>query len=124
MSEFMIFVYQILVLNRVARIQQLLLFNDGFRQALLPQFLLRIKFLRILGTILCLETLLWLFSPALDAVKLTLKVGSICPLVVIDPTNLPGLMLVHLQSIPEQNTCLFLLVCLSVLNPTAYKLIF
>ena len=107
MSEFMMSVYRmsvyrILVLNRVARIQQLHLFNDGFRQAaLLPQLLLMIRFLRILDTILCLETLLWLFSPAWDAVKLTLKVGSVCSLVAIDPTNLPGLMLVHLQSIPN-----------------------
>ena len=30
----------------------------------------------------------WLFSPAWDAVKLTLKVGFIFPFVVIDPSDL------------------------------------
>ena len=29
----------------------------------------------------------WLFSPAWDAVQLTLQVGFICPFVVIDPSN-------------------------------------
>ena len=33
-------------------------------------------------------TLLWLFSPAWDAVELTLQVGFVCPFVVIDPTDL------------------------------------
>ena len=31
-----------------------------------------------------LEALRWLFSPAWDAVELTLKIGFICPFVVID----------------------------------------
>ena len=31
--------------------------------------------------------LLWLFFPALDAVKLILKAGFVCPFVVIDPTD-------------------------------------
>jgi hypothetical protein len=31
--------------------------------------------------------LVWLFSPAWDAVTLTLDVGFICPFVVIDPTD-------------------------------------
>ena len=33
-------------------------------------------------------TLLWLFSPALDAIKFTLQVGFSCPSVVMDTTNL------------------------------------
>jgi hypothetical protein len=32
-------------------------------------------------------TLVWLFSPAWDAVELTLEVVFICPFVVIDPTD-------------------------------------
>ena len=32
--------------------------------------------------------LLWLFSPAWDAIELTLKVGFICPFVVIGSTEL------------------------------------
>ena len=31
--------------------------------------------------------LIWLFFPALDAVKLILKAGFVCPFVVIDPTD-------------------------------------
>ena len=44
--------------------------------------------------IVCSGTLLWLFSPAWDAVELTRKVGFICPLVVIDPTDLGGTIVV------------------------------
>lgn len=44
--------------------------------------------------IVCSGTLLWLFSPAWDAVELTRKVGFICPLVVIDPTYLGGTIVV------------------------------
>ena len=54
------------------------------------RFLLKIRSVRILDTIVCSETLLWLFCPAWDAVELTLKVGFICPFVVIDPTDLGG----------------------------------
>ena len=78
---------------------------------LLLRFLLKIRSVRILDTIVCSGTLLWLFSPAWDAVKQTLQVGFICPLLVIDPTNsgetfvvaptCPGLMLDHLQPIPN-----------------------
>ena len=38
--------------------------------------------------IVCFETLLWLLALALDAIKLTLKVGFICPFVVTDPIDL------------------------------------
>ena len=54
--------------------------------------------------IVCSGTLLWLFSLARVAVKLTLQVGFICPFVVIDPPDIgatPGLMLDHLQPIPD-----------------------
>ena len=39
-------------------------------------------------------TLLWLFSRAWDAVKLTLKVGFICHFVVDDPTDLDATIVV------------------------------
>jgi hypothetical protein len=48
--------------------------------------LLNIRSVRILDTIVCSEPLVWLFSPAWDAVILTLDVEFICPFVVIDPT--------------------------------------
>ena len=38
--------------------------------------------------------LLWLFTPAWDAVKLTLKVGFICSFVVIDPAYLGATIVV------------------------------
>ena len=38
--------------------------------------------------------LLWLFSPAWDAVELPLKVGFICYFMVIDPTNLGATIVV------------------------------
>jgi hypothetical protein len=41
----------------------------------------------MLDTIVCSEPLVWLFSPAWDAVTLTLDVGFICPFVVIDPAD-------------------------------------
>ena len=56
----------------------------------------------------------WLFSPARDAVKLTLKVGFIFPFLVMDPTDLRativvakalGLTIFNLS--PTQSTCLF-----------------
>ena len=43
---------------------------------------------QVLDTGVCSGTFLWLFSPTWNTVKLTLKVGFICPFVVIDPTNL------------------------------------
>ena len=55
---------------------------------------------------MCARALIWLFSLAWDAVKLTLIVGFICPFVVNDPTNLgktivvAKALLVHLQPIP------------------------
>ena len=55
--------------------------------ALLLLFLLRIGFVRIPDSIVCLGALVWLFSQAWDAVELTLEVGCIYPFVVIDPTD-------------------------------------
>jgi hypothetical protein len=55
--------------------------------ALLPLLLLKIKSVRLLDTIVCSGPLIWLFSPAWDAVILTLDVGFFCPFVVIDPTD-------------------------------------
>ena len=68
----------------------------------------------MLDTFVCLGALIWLFSPAWDAVKLTLKVGFICPFVVNDPTYL-GATIVVAQALclsifnlsPTQKTCLF-----------------
>ncbi len=37
--------------------------------------------------IVCLEVLIWLFSPVCDAVKLNLEFGFIRPFVVINPTD-------------------------------------
>ena len=54
---------------------------------LLLRFLLKIRFIRILDTIVCSETLLWLFSRVWDAIKITFQVGFMCPFVVIDPTD-------------------------------------
>ncbi len=68
--------------------------------ALLSFLLLRIGSVRIPDTIVCLGASVWLFSPAWDAVELTLEVGGIYPFVVIDPTDqgattvvAPGLMI-------------------------------
>ena len=72
-----------------------------------PTLLLKARPIRILDTLVCLENCVG--SPAWDAVKLTMKVGFICPFVVIDPT-------IFNQS-PTQNTCPFTdvtkLVCAS-----------
>ena len=62
----------------------------------------------------CSGALICLFSPACDAVKLTLKAGFICPFVVDDPTDL-GATIVVAQALclsifnlsPTQKTCLF-----------------
>ena len=43
---------------------------------------------------MCSVAFIWLFSPAWDAIKLTLKVGFICPFVVDDPTNLGATIVV------------------------------
>ena len=66
------------VLNRVARSQLLRLFDDGSdNTALLSWFLLKIRSasVRILDRIVCSGSLVRLFSPAWDAVKLTLPGG-------------------------------------------------
>ncbi len=55
--------------------------------ALFPLLLLKIRSIRILDTIVCSESLVWLFSPAWDVVILTLDVVFVCPFVVIDPTD-------------------------------------
>ena len=76
--------------------------------------LLQIRSVRILDTIVCSGILLWLFSPALDAVKLTLQVGFIFPFVVIDHADL-GATIVVAQALsltffnlsPTQKTYLF-----------------
>ena len=60
----------------------------GPHSAIFLRFLLNIRSVRILDTIVRSRTLLWLFSHAWDAVELTLQVGFIYPFVVIDPTNL------------------------------------
>jgi hypothetical protein len=61
-----------------------------------------------MDTTVCSRPLVWLFSPAWDAVTLTLDVGFICPSVVIDPTDLgatmvvaPGRMIDSFLSIPD-----------------------
>ena len=74
---------------------------------LLLRFLPKIRSVVILDTIVCSGTLLWLFSPAWDAVKLTPQVGFICPLVVIDPTNLDATFVVALA------------LCLTILSLSA-----
>jgi hypothetical protein len=48
---------------------------------LLSLFILKIRSVNML------DTMVWLFSPAWDAIKLTLEFGFICPFVVIDPTD-------------------------------------
>ena len=70
---------------------------------------------------MCSGALIWLFCPAWDAVKLTLKVGFICPFVVDDPTDLAIFKLA-----PTQKTCLFsdgnkanVSVCLGILDSLA-----
>ena len=76
--------------------------------------LLKIRSVRILDTIICLGTLLWLFSQARDAVQIILRVGFICPFVVINPTNL-GVTIVVAQVLcltifylsSTQKTCFF-----------------
>ena len=56
-----------------ARSQLLCRFNDGSDDtALLSWFLQKIRSVRILDTIVCSWSLVWLFSPARDAVKLIL----------------------------------------------------
>ena len=105
--------------KRVARVRLLRRFNGGplvgpDSAVLLLRFLLKIRSVRILDTIICSEAFLWLFSPTWDSVKLTLKVGFICPFMVIDPTDLGTTIVVtqdwcltifNLSTL--QNTCLF-----------------
>jgi hypothetical protein len=63
-------------------------FNGGSDDtAILPLLLPKIRSFRMLDTIVCSGSLVWLFSPAWGAVTLTLDVGFICPFVVIDPAD-------------------------------------
>jgi hypothetical protein len=55
----------------------------------------------------------WLFSPAWDAIKLTLEFDSICCFVVIDPANegattilAPGQMIDNFLTIPQTESLL------------------
>ena len=65
----------------------------------LPRFLLKIRPVRILDTTVCSGTLLWPFSPAWDAVELTLQAGFIRPFVVIDLTDLGATTELLLQAL-------------------------
>jgi hypothetical protein len=48
--------------------------------ALLPLLLLKIRFVGTLDTMVCSEPLVWLFSPAWDAVKLALSWSLTLPI--------------------------------------------
>ena len=114
MLKFMMVLCWFWILKRIARVRLLCRFDGGPDSVLLLRFLLKIRSVRILDTIVCSGTFLWVFPPTWDAVRLTLKVGFMCPFVVIDPTNL-GATIVVAQSwclttfnlSPTQNTCLF-----------------
>ena len=68
------------ILKRTARVLLLCRFNGGPDSTVpLLRCLMKIRSVRILDTIVCSGTFLWLFSLTWDAVKLTLKVGFICP---------------------------------------------
>ena len=76
MLELMLLLCRFWVLKCVARSQLLRLFTDGSDDtALLLWFPLKIRSVRILDTIVCSGSLVWLFSPAWDAIKLTLPGG-------------------------------------------------
>ena len=85
-----------------------------YHGVLLLRFLLKIRSGRILDTIVCLGTLLWLFSLTWGAVELTVQAGFICPFIVIDSTYL-GATIVVAQALcltifnlsPTQKTFLF-----------------
>ena len=63
--------------------------------AALPlRFRQKIRFVRILDTLVCSAALLWLFSLPWDAVELTLQVGFIFPFMVIEPTDLGATIVV------------------------------
>jgi hypothetical protein len=75
-------------LKLVARALLLRWFNGGSDDtALLALFLLKIRSVRMLDTIVCSGQFAWLFSPAWDAIKPTLEFGFICPFMVIDPND-------------------------------------
>jgi hypothetical protein len=63
-------------------------FNGGSDDsALIPLLLLQTMSVGMMDTIVCLGPLVWLFSPAWDAIILTLENGFICPFVAIDPAD-------------------------------------
>ena len=70
--------------------------------------LLKVRYVRILDTFVCSGALIWLFSPAWNTVKFTLKAGFVCPFVVDDPTDLGATIMV------AQVLCL----CIFNLSPT------
>ena len=76
MLLFVMFLYQFCIWKCIARIRPL-----PFNVAFLLQFLMKVRLVRILYAIVCLWTLHWLFFPAWDAIKLTLKVGFISPFI-------------------------------------------
>ena len=116
----MLGVYDVLVsilnFRNMCPFQQLHWFNYGlFRHAaLLPLFLLNILSVRILDMIVCSETLCWLFSPAGTPLNWPWKLASFVLLLSLTQVVVPSLMLVHLKSIPTQNTCVFTKASLSL----------
>ena len=79
MLKFMIFLYWFWVLKTHCLIWLLCWFIDGLRHAALQLFLLRIRIQDIIwkhDTMLCLKTLLWLFTPAWDTVNSPWKLAS------------------------------------------------
>ena len=103
--------------KRVARVQLLRRFDGGSRQcsSSSSEISSEDQVCQNTGYDRIFAEILWLFSPALDAIKLTLKKGFICPFVVIDPTNLGTITELLFQALclfifaqsPTQNICLF-----------------
>ena len=118
----------------VARTRLLRWFNGGSDDtALLPLLLFKIRSVRRLDKIACSEPLVWLFSPAWDAVTLNLDAGFIRPFVVIDPTDYgatmvvaPGRMIDSFLSIPDAESLplyrmVLKLACVSNTDKTVYQ---
>ena len=71
MLELMLLLCRSWMLKLTAGTRLLCWFYDGsYDPALLPWFLVRIRSVRTLDTIVCSGSLVWLFSPAWEAVKL------------------------------------------------------
>ena len=76
MLELMLLLCRFWVLKRVARSQLHSRFDDGSdNTALLSWFLLEIRSVGKLDTIICSGSLVWLFSPAWHAIQFTLPGG-------------------------------------------------